>query len=226
MGIESREQTVEELFEEYKNTHDEQARNKIVSEYSYIARAAASRYTGRGVDYDDLYQIACIGLILAVERFDADKGIKFVTFALPTISGEIKRYFRDKGNFIRIPRRIYEVFSTAEKIRRASSKNEGGMPNPSYKIISLEQDIIGEGDLSLESVLGADDDRFLLVEDKDFVQKCMASFTEQERQFIKKRYYEEKTQKQIALEMQCSQMNVSRMERRLLKELKVMYFED
>lgn len=93
-----------ELFKQYKKTKDTAVRNEIIDRYTYLAEIMAKRFSGRGIDYDDLYQVACIGLLYAVERFDVSKGLKFTTFATPTITGEIKRYFRDKGNFIRVPR--------------------------------------------------------------------------------------------------------------------------
>lgn len=218
----------EELFECYKNTKDKEIRNTIIDRYTYIAHIIAKRFCGRGVDFDDLYQVACIGLLYAVERFDVTKGTKFTTYAVPTITGEIKRYFRDKGNFIRIPRRLYEIFSKAYRIHlaNATEKENTQMSDRLLpQVISFESDILND-DMHLESTLGQTDEGFLFVEDKDFVDKCMASLDENERSFLHKRYYEEKTQKQIASDLGVSQMCISRMERKLLKKLRDMYFKD
>ena len=134
-----------ELFLRYQKTKDTAVRNEIIARYTYLAQIMARRFSGRGIDYDDLYQVACIGLLYAVERFDVSKDLKFTTFATPTIAGEIKRYFRDKGNFIRVPRRLYEIFSKAHRIRLANTgepaqeKTEEPLP----QVISIEREILG-----------------------------------------------------------------------------------
>jgi len=86
----------DELFREYKETKSVEVRNKIVSKYLYLSDILAKKFLNRGIDYEDIYQVASIALIKAVERFDPDKGVKFISFATPTIIGEIKRYFRTR----------------------------------------------------------------------------------------------------------------------------------
>ena len=98
------------LFERYARERDVEVRNEIVKKHMYLAEIISRKFLNRGVDYDDIYQVACVALIKAVERFDPSKGFKFASFATPTIVGEIKRYFRDKGSTIRMPRRIYEAY--------------------------------------------------------------------------------------------------------------------
>lgn len=214
------------LFEEYKKTGDTQIRNEIVDRYTYIARLIAKKFSGRGIDYDDLYQVACIGLLYAVERYDADKGVKFASFATPTISGEIKHYFRDKGNFIRVPRKLYEMFVKADKIHEANKQlTDDGEAAFLPRTVSLEQEVLGD-DIRYSHILGKSDDGFLVVENKDFADRCLKSLGESEREFMHKRFYEEKSQKQIAADMGVSQMCISRMERRVLKRLRDMYFKD
>ena len=215
------------LFLRYQQTKDNAIRNEIIDKYTYIANIAAKRFSGRGIDYDDLYQVACIGLLYAVERFDVSRGVKFATFAAPTVVGEIKKYFRDKGNFIRVPRRLYEIFSKAHRIHMANNPEMESIKNDVLlpQIISIESEILGD-DMRFENVLGQTDEGFLFVEDKDFIDKCMSLLSEDERRFVHKRYYEEKSQKQIALDMGVSQMCISRMERRLLKKLRNMYFKE
>ena len=171
--------------------------------------------------------MACIGLLYAVERFDVSKGVKFTTFAAPTVVGEIKKYFRDKGNFIRVPRRLYEIFSKAHRIHMANAAEQENAKNDTVlpQMVSIESEILGD-DIRFENILGQTDEGFLLVEDKDFVDNCMRLLSEDERRFVHKRYYEEKSQKQIASDMGVSQMCISRMERRLLKKLRNMYFKE
>ena len=99
---------IQELFEEYAKTHDQALRDKLIEKNLYIAEILAKKFIGKGIDYDDIFQIASLGLILAVERYEPSRGFKFSSFATPTILGEIKRYFRDKGWTIKVPRRVQE----------------------------------------------------------------------------------------------------------------------
>ena len=94
------------LFEKYGRDRDIASRNELVGRYMYLAEIISKKFLNRGADHEDIYQVACIALIKAVERFNPEKGFKFVSFATPTIIGEIKRHFRDKSSAIRIPRRI------------------------------------------------------------------------------------------------------------------------
>lgn len=232
-----------DMFSEYRKTRDPKKRDEIVEAYIYIAEILSRKFINRGVEYDDIYQVACMGILYAVERFNPDKGVKFATFATPTVMGEIRRYFRDKGNFIKIPRKLYEVFYKAEKIRRLS---EGmthaeiarilNIPEKTLDAIyemgdmsfikSLEYEAYANGEMTLSNVVGMEDKHYLMIENEDFVESCMKSLTEEEKEFVKYRYYEEKSQKEIAELMSTSQMQISRMEKKVLKKLRNMYFRD
>ena len=231
------------MFSEYRRTHSRELRDEIISSYIYIAEILSRKFINRGVEYDDIYQVACMGVLYAVERFDPDKGVKFATYATPTVLGEIRKYFRDKGNFIRIPRRLYEIFYKAEKIKRGSngiSTSEiARILNLSDKVIdeafemgdaafikSLEYEAYADGAMNLANVLGSDDKNFLMIENKDFVDFCMEHLDDNEKKFVEYRYYREMSQKEISKLMGISQMQVSRFERRLLKKLKGLYFRD
>jgi RNA polymerase sigma-B factor len=98
-----------ELFKLFKDNRDREIRNELVHRYIYIIEILAKKYINKGIDYEDIYQVASLGLIFAIERFDVDKGFEFSSFATPTIIGEIKKYFRDKGWSVRVPRRIQEL---------------------------------------------------------------------------------------------------------------------
>lgn len=100
---------IKEEFLEYKKSKDKKLRDDLIKKHLYIADILAKKYTGKGIEYDDLYQVASLGLIQAVDRYDVEKGFEFSSFATPTIVGEIKKYFRDKGWVIRVPRRIQEL---------------------------------------------------------------------------------------------------------------------
>lgn len=232
-----------ELFSEYRRTGDTNLRDEIVEAYIYIAEILSRKFINRGVEYDDIYQVACMGILFAVERFDPDKGVKFATYATPTVLGEIRKYFRDKGNFIRIPRRLYEVFYKAEKIRRSangiSNAEIARILNLPEKLVdeaynwgdgsfikSLEYEAYADGAMSLSNVIGADDKNFLMIENNDFINFCMSRLSDEEREFIDFRYSREMSQKEIAEIKNVSQMQVSRFERKLLKKLKGLYFRD
>lgn len=232
-----------EMFSRYRETGDTRLRDEIVSSYIYIAEILSRKFVNRGVEYDDIYQVACMGILYAVERFDPDRGVKFATFATPTVMGEIRKYFRDKGNFIRIPRRLYEIFYKAEKIRRMSGSISRGeiarilnipetLLDSVYEIgdasfiKSLEYEAYADGEISLSNVVGVEDKNYLMIEDKDFVASCMERLNEKEREFVRLRYYEEKSQKEISEIMNTSQMQISRMEKKVLKKFRGMYFRD
>lgn len=233
-----------EMFSRYQATHDTELRDEIVSSYIYIAEILSRKFINHGVEYDDIFQVACMGILYAVERFNPDKGVKFATFATPTVMGEIRRYFRDKGSFIRIPRRLYEIFYKAEKIRRASmssitQQELARMLNIPEKLLdnvyaagdksfirSLEYEAYADGEMTLSNVVGVDDSNYLMIENKDFVDYCLSKLSSKEREFIEYRYYEEKSQKEISQIMGTSQMQVSRMEKKILKKLRELYFKD
>ncbi len=235
------------LFKKHQEMGDRVIRDKIFDQYLYIADILTKKFLNRGIEYDDLFQIACIGLIYAIERFDIEKGVKFSSFATPTIIGEIKRYFRDRGNIIRIPRRIYEQYQKVNQARHTLSQTYGRVPKiseiseylklPEETILeviessnasmvqSLEQSIYTDDETSLHELLGEEDDTFQKIENRDFIKKSLESFNEAEIEFIKKRFYGKRTQKEIAEIMDVSQMYVSRLERKILDKFKRLYYK-
>ena len=232
-----------ELFSEYRRTGDIHLRDKIVSSYMYIAEILSRKFVNRGIDYDDIYQVASMGVLYAVERFDPDRGVKFATYATPTVMGEIRKYFRDKGNFVRIPRRLYEVFYRAERIKRTSADltdaeiaRRLNLPDDVIReanelggisfVKSLEYEAAADGTLSLSNLIGAEDNHFLMLENRDFIDYCMKQLNDTERRFIRLRYDDEMSQKEIAEILGISQMQVSRMEKNILKKLRNLYFRD
>lgn len=232
-----------ELFSEYRKTGDIRIRDELVASYIYIAEILSRKFINRGIDYDDIYQVASMGVLYAVERFDPDRGVKFATYATPTVMGEIRRYFRDKGNFVRVPRRLYEVFYRAERIKRtfagitdAEIARRLDMPDEVIReavgvgdvsfVKSLEYEALADGAMSLSNVLGAEDNHFLMLENRDFVDYCMKQLSPNERRFVKLRYDDEMSQKQIAEILGISQMQVSRIEKKILKKLRNLYFRD
>ena len=111
-----------ELFSEYRRTRDVALRNEIVERYLYIAAVLAKKFVGRGVDYDDLYQVASLALIKGVERFDETLGLQFSTYITPTITGEIKNYFRDHSRLVHLPRKVSELRGGRSEERRVGKE--------------------------------------------------------------------------------------------------------
>lgn len=232
------------VFDEYKRTQNPELKNKIIEHYLYIADILSRRFLNRGIEYEDIYQVACLGLLLAVNRFDPGRKIKFASYATPTVLGEIRKYFRDKGYFIKIPRTLYEVFYRAERIRRSIhpekcsnddiSKIMNITPETLQKaydvggaafIQSLEQEAYADGNMMYIDTVGYDDNNFLMIENKDFISYCMNSLDKKEAEFIKLRFYENCTQKQISEKWNMSQMQISRYEKKILAKLKDLYFK-
>lgn len=237
----------DELFALYKKTGDVAARNEIVNRYTYLAEIISRKFLNRGVEYEDIYQVACIALIKAVERFDPGKGFKFVSFATPTIVGEIKRYFRDKSSAIRIPRRIYEAYQKVNMAKDRLAQELNRTPKVDeiaaylnirpetvleiveswnvYNIQSFDQTAYNDDDIELHETVGDNDVEFERIENRDFLEKSISKFNEAEREFIRLRYFGRKTQKEIAERMGVSQMYISRLERKVLDRFRTMLYK-
>ncbi|MCL2059956.1 MAG: SigB/SigF/SigG family RNA polymerase sigma factor [Oscillospiraceae bacterium] len=233
----------DKLFFLYRENRDIAVRNEIVGRHMYLIDIITRKFINRGVEYEDLCQIASIALIKAVERFDLSKGVKFVSFATPTIVGEIKRYFRDKGSTIRIPRRIYEIYQKVNQAKEYLSQSLSRTPMVSdiaeylkiseenvleiieswnvYNIQSFEQNAFSEDNLELHETIGEDDFEFEKIENRDFIEKSMAKLNESEREFINLRYMNDMTQKQIAAVMNVSQMYISRLEKKIIRKFRM-----
>lgn len=232
----------EALFLKYDSDRSAGNRNEIVKKYIYLAEIISKKFLNRGVEYEDIYQVACIALIKAVDRFSLDKGVKFVTFATPTIIGEIKRYFRDKSSVIRIPRRIYELYQKVNYAREYLSQELHKMPRVdeiakylnikeetvleiieswnASNIQSFDQNAFNDDDLELHETIGEEDSTFEKIENRDFLEKSLPRFNEAEKQFIHMRYYSGKTQKEIAEKLGVSQMYVSRLEKKVIERFR------
>lgn len=232
-----------DLFVKYKEKPILSNRNIIVNKYLYLAEIISKKFLNRGIEYEDIYQVASIALIKAVERYDPDRGVKFATFATPTIIGEIKRFFRDKGSVIRIPRRIYEDY---QKVNSAKEQLFMELERPPrveeiadylniseenvleiieskniYNLKSFDQSAYADSDVELHETIGEEDGEFENIENRDFLERSMKKLSDIEQQFVKMRYYENRTQKSIAEELGVSQMYVSRMEKKILNKLRL-----
>jgi len=232
----------DEIFIMHRDNPNVSTRNAIVNRFMYLAEIISKKFVNRGVDYEDIYQVACMALIKAVERFSPDKGVKFVSFATPTIIGEIKRYFRDKGSVIRIPRRIYEVYQKVNQARDNLTQELNRSPRVdeiakhlnideetvleiieswnAYNMQSFDQNAFADDDLELHETIGEEDNAFERIENLDFLKKSLDNFNDAEKEFIKMRYFGNKTQKEIAEKFAVSQMYISRMERKILDKFR------
>lgn len=233
----------EKLFLKYLDNPTATNRNEIVKRYLYLPEIISRKFLNRGIDYEDIYQVACLALIKAVERFNADKKVKFVTFATPTIIGEIKRFFRDKGAVIRIPRRIYETYQKVNNAKDILTQELSRVPRideissylnmsdeavieiteswNAYNMQSFDQNPYTDDDLELHETIGSEDGMFEKIENKDFIEKSLDRFNDAEKEFIKLRYFANKTQKHIADIMGVSQMYISRMEKKILDKFRL-----
>ncbi|MDU1582720.1 MAG: SigB/SigF/SigG family RNA polymerase sigma factor [Peptoniphilus harei] len=233
-----------QLFKEYHETEDQEIRDILIEEHLYIAEILSKKYTGRGIDYDDIYQVASIGLIYAIERYDPDKGFEFSSFATPTIIGEIKKYFRDNGWTIRVPRRIQELSkkianatvtlsqkyqktptideiaeflnSTPEEIMEAMEASKVYTPQS----LDITYDSGDESEVNLSDLIGVEEKYFDKIESNDFFKRAMENLDEVEKTILIDRYFNKKTQVVIAKELNISQMTVSRIEKKVLEKMK------
>ena len=233
---------INELFKRYKETGDVAIRNQIAEKYLYIADILAKKFVGRGVEYDDLKQVASYALLRGIDRFDVDLGMQFTTFITPTITGEIKNYFRDKARSIKLPRRLGEMSLAVRKFSAEYQSQNGVKPQVKTiaQALSLsEEDVVkalevggmvsldtaatddNETDGSLYALLADDsENKYENFEIKETLRAEMQDFSDTEKALVKYRYFDELSQSETARRLGVSQMFVSRMERKLLAKLK------
>ncbi|MCK8060839.1 MULTISPECIES: SigB/SigF/SigG family RNA polymerase sigma factor [unclassified Fusibacter] len=236
------------LFRLYSDDKNLVLRNELVNRHLYISEILAKKYINKGIDYEDIFQVAALGLIYAIERFDVERGFEFSSFATPTIIGEIKKYFRDKGWSVRVPRRIQELSKkinvakvklqqdlqrvpkiediadylscTQEQVIEAMEASQVYTP----KSLDITYDSSGDDkDIQLMDIVGEDDKYFDIIENKDFIEKCMEKLNPVEIKIIKDRFFQNKTQINVADELGVSQMTVSRMEKKIIKKFQKEY---
>lgn len=222
-----------ERFVEYARTHDRGARNDLIERHLPLAESLARRYEGRGEPAADLRQVAMIGLLKAIERFDPWRGVPFASFAVPTVRGELRRHFRDTGWTVRVPRRVQELHldlrdvagelghrlgrsPTMPEIAEAAGVDEEavleGMDAARlYRVLSLDAPARSESDGSLAELLGAPDRELAAAEAREAVRPMLDVLAARERRIVYLRFFEERTQTEIAELVGISQMHVSRL---------------
>jgi RNA polymerase sigma-B factor len=241
-GEDARE-TERRLLFRYHEEGDLEARAELCERLLPLARDLALRYTYTDEPFDDLLQVASLGLVKAIDRFEPGRGTKFTSYAAPTILGELKRHFRDKGWSLHVPRdlqertlavsRATEVLSTelgrSPKVREVADQLgcsveqvlEAQEAAGSYEAASLDAPTSREdGDsASLVELLGEDDSAYELVEDRDAIASTWMALPEVERQVLELRFMHDLTQREIGERIGYSQMHVSRLLRRALNRL-------
>ena len=233
----------DELIERYQQRHDVGARSELVERYLPFARKLAARYSYTDEPLEDLVQVAAIGLMGALERFDPSRGAKFTTFAAPTILGELKRHFRDKGWTLHVPRDLQERALALSRSSERLANELGRSPTVpelagalgcsveqvleasevahSYTPASLDAPVAADeqDSSSLVEMLGQDDDAFDLVERRILTQEVWQAMPELEREVVALRFARGLTQREIGQRIGYSQMHVSRLLRRALARI-------
>ena len=232
-----------ELFRRYKEEGDVEAREKLVMSHMNLVRFLANKFKNRGEPLDDLIQVGYLGLLKAIDRFDPSRGLEFTTYATPTIMGEIKRHFRDKGWSVRVPRRLQELSAkvnqatdvlTAELQRSPKIEEiaeyldasvdevlEAMESSSAYSSVPLEGTGNNDND-DAPSVLdryATEDSALNFTDDRLIIQEALKGFSPREREVIDLRFLQGMTQIEIAEQLGISQVQVSRLLRRTLKKI-------
>lgn len=218
-------------------------RNELIGRCIPLADHIARKFSGRGEPFDDLTQVARVGLVHAVDRFDVSRGSNFLSFAVPTIMGEVRRYFRDNTWAMRVPRRVKETHLRIGAAVDALSQSLGRSPTAkeiaaeldvdpdevtqaviagnAYQPTSIDAASVGrDTDASLLDTLGEEEAQFDRVEEYVAIRPLLAGLPERERRILTMRFFESMTQTQIAQQMGISQMHVSRILTKTLARLR------
>jgi RNA polymerase sigma-B factor len=232
------------LFARYLDKRDPVDREMLVERFLPLARQLARRYQRPEEPFDDLFQVACLGLVKAIDRFDLEREVAFSSYAVPTILGEIKRYFRDRTWSVRVPRDLQELALKVDRavsdlsldLHRQPTVEEIGAKvgaeeeevlealeaSGAYKATSLESPRGSEdesGD-TLGDTLGTEEHGFALAEDRATIEHLMRSITPREREVLRLRFAEDLTQAEIGERIGVSQMQVSRIIRQSVGRLR------
>ncbi len=230
----------DKLFREYRKTGSKEIRNKLVENYIYVAEILAKKFAGRGVEYDDLLQVASEALIMGVEKFDPDIGVQFTTYITPTVTGVIKNYFRDFSRSVRPPRRIYalsakiksetnEYFqehgvkpTVKQLAQRLEVSEEAVIEAMEYRApVSLDSKVSSEdGEGMLYDVIPDRSDNFEKFEDNESLRSEIAKLDPTEQKVVKLRFIQGKSQSEVGRTLGVSQMFVSRAEKKIVEKLR------
>jgi RNA polymerase sigma-B factor len=231
------------LWERFSRDRDPALREELVNRYMHFAKGLALRYRGASESVDDLIQVANLGLVNAVDRFDPERGTPFAAFAAPTILGELKRHFRDRVWTVRVPRGLHDKIAEVEKAITELTEAEQRPPsvreianrlgledvevlevleaNQNRRTLSLDHPAGAEdSDDPLTEWLGDEDEGYELIDGRLALEEAIPHLSERERLVLRLRFAEDMTQSQIAERIGCSQMHVSRILRRTLDRIR------
>lgn len=232
------------LFAQYKETNDPEVRDQLIMSHLNLVRFLASKFKNRGEPLDDLIQVGTIGLIKAIDRFEPDRGLEFTTYATPTIMGEIKRHFRDKGWSVRVPRRLQELSAKINQVTDDLTKELQRSPSieeiaqrlettveevleamessSAYSSVPLEGGSSGADGDETPSIIDqyvTEDEDLAGSDDRIVLEEAIRDFSPREQEIIRMRFVEGLTQVEIAEKLNISQVQVSRLLRRNLKRI-------
>jgi RNA polymerase sigma-B factor len=243
LAASARHRSERELFRD-AGAGDRRAREELATRFVPLARSLALRYQRSGEPLDDLLQVASLGLVKAIDRFDCDREIAFSSFAVPTILGELKRYFRDRTWSVRVPRGLQElslrvdraVSELSEELRRQPSIKQiaaaVGVPEEdvlealqaggAYRAVSFEAPNGGRGEdaATIADSVGVDEDGFDRAEERAVLAALLDTVSAREREVLRMRFEEDLTQAEIGAAVGVSQMQVSRIIRQALQRLR------
>jgi RNA polymerase sigma-B factor len=244
MGIDgAQRQELREKFAQFAVSRDPALRDELIEAHLGLAEYLARRFSNRGEPLDDLVQVASVGLLKAVDRFDPERAVEFSTYATHTIVGELKRHFRDKGWAVRAPRRMQELYLRLGKIVSSLSQELGRSPTiqelaaeaqvseeevlealeagQAYRFASLDAPSPGDDDGdNLGSHLGDEDPQMVDAEHRAALSPLIARLPPREQMILHLRFFEGLTQSEIASRLGISQMHVSRLLARSLAQLR------
>jgi RNA polymerase sigma-B factor len=234
-----------ELFHRVQHDHDIHAREELVVRHLPLARKLAGRYARTQEPFDDLYQVACLGLVKAIDRFDPARGVTFASFAVPTILGELKRHFRDKGWAIHLPRGLQELVLKVQDADTKLNARLGRSPTvieiaeylekrtedvvealdalAAHRAASLDAPIetgLDDGSNTRHDMVGSEDERYDLVDIYASMKSAIAELSKDDQHILSLRFEKKLTQREIAGRIGVSQMQVSRMLRRITNQMR------
>ncbi len=241
-AVQSSEADRRALLRAYRERGDLAARDRLVADFMPLISSLARRYAGRGEQLDDLEQVASLGLVKAIERFDLDRQVDLVTYIFPTVVGELKRHFRDRVWSVNVPRRLKELYQLLSRLIEELTASQGRSPTipelaaaagvteeevvealeagRAYTAKSLTAPDSRDGsEVELIDLLEMEEDGYEAVENRELLASGLQALDERERRIVRLRFVDGLTQSEIATSVGISQMHVSRLLRRALAKL-------
>ncbi|HUY71681.1 MAG TPA: SigB/SigF/SigG family RNA polymerase sigma factor [Gaiellaceae bacterium] len=231
------------LLRAYREQGDIGARDRLVEDFMPLITSLARRYAGRGEQFEDLRQVASLGLVKAIERFDLDRDVELVTYIFPTVVGELKRHFRDRIWAVSVPRRLKELHQQVSRLLEDQTARLGRSPTIaelaeaagvteeevveaieagraySARSLTSSPELDDDSDVELIDLLEVEEHGYEDAENRELLASGIKALDERERRIVQLRFVDGLTQSQIAAEVGVSQMHVSRLIRRALETL-------